>query len=203
MPRIAATSIEEHVQQQTARITAAARKLFATQGFAATDMGQIAAEMGLARNSLYRYYSNKDHILLACIREDMETQLSRLAELAANYPQPLERLMVWVDMQFELATGPAHATMELVRDVRNASSELKAEIQQLHNAPNTVLIEAIQQQGVAGDAATLAAMINGMVLAATSRALQVAKPDRPAVLQDLRQAVARVLAAKTDREITL
>ena len=56
MPRIAAANIDEHVRIQNARLTVAAKRLFARQGFASTDMGQIAAAIGLARNSLYRYY---------------------------------------------------------------------------------------------------------------------------------------------------
>ena len=71
MPRIAAASIEEHVRRQNARITAAARRLFARDGFHGTDLAAIAQEVGLARNSLYRYYANKDELLLACISEDM------------------------------------------------------------------------------------------------------------------------------------
>ena len=106
MPKIAATSIEEHVRQQNARITAAAKMLFAEQGFNATDMGQIAVEVGLARNSLYRYFPNKDHILLACIQEDMTPYLQRLALLATEYPDPAERILAWLDGQFEMdATG--------------------------------------------------------------------------------------------------
>ncbi len=87
MPRIAAASIDEHVRIQNERIRVAARQLFSRQGFTATDMGQIASAMGLARNSLYRYYSNKDHILLACIREDMEPHLQQLESLAVAMPR--------------------------------------------------------------------------------------------------------------------
>jgi AcrR family transcriptional regulator len=190
MPRIAAASIEEHVRIQNERIRVAARQLFSRQGFTATDMGQIASAMGLARNSLYRYYSSKDHILLACIREDMEPHLQRLESLADDYPNPSLRIMVWLDMQFELATGPAHATMELMAEVRDASVKLGNDVRRLHEAPNAALANALAElPGEQANSETLAAMIGGMVLAATSLALRLDKAERPQVCNELKAAV--------------
>jgi AcrR family transcriptional regulator len=190
MPRIAAASIDEHVRIQNERIRVAARQLFSRQGFTATDMGQIASAMGLARNSLYRYYSGKDHILLACIREDMEPHLQRLESLADDYPNPSLRIMVWLDMQFELATGPAHATMELMAEVRDASVKLGNDVRRLHEAPNAALANALAElPGEQANSETLAAMIGGMVLAATSLALRLDKAERPQVCNELKTAV--------------
>jgi AcrR family transcriptional regulator len=193
MPRIAAASIEEHVRIQNERITTAAKRLFAQQGFTATDMGQIATAIGLARNSIYRYYPNKDHILLACIKEDMEPHLQKLELLAADYPDPQRRILAWVDLQFELATGPAHATMELMGEVRDASVRLGKEVRQLHTAPNAALETALSELLLdEGDVATLAAMIGGMVLAATAHALLLDESARPAVNKDLKTAVSKL-----------
>ena len=195
MPRIAAASIDEHVRIQNERIRVAARQLFSRQGFTATDMGQIASAMGLARNSLYRYYASKDHILLACISEDMEPHLQQLESLADDYPNPSMRIMVWLDMQFELATGPAHATMELMAEVRDASVKLGKDVRRLHDAPNAALANALAElSGEQTSAETLAAMIGGMVLAATSLALRLDKAERPAVCNELKKAVERLIA---------
>ena len=195
MPKIAATSIEEHVRQQNVRITASARTLFARYGFAATDMGQIASAMGLARNSLYRYYPNKDHILLACIKEDMLPYLEGLAVLATDFPDPYERVLAWLDMQFEMATGPAHATMELMADVRDSSVKLGKDVRDLHQAPNELLATALKEWvGDEAKVSTLTAMIGGMVLAATAHALEVPEQQRGAVLDELRTGVGRLLA---------
>jgi AcrR family transcriptional regulator len=194
MPRIAAASIEEHVRIQNERITTAAKRLFSQQGFAATDMGQIATAVGLARNSIYRYYPNKDHILLACIQGDMEPHLQKLEMLAADYPDPQRRILVWIDLQFELATGPAHATMELMGEVRDASVRLGKDVRKLHTAPNAALAAALRELLLdEGDVATLAAMIGGMVLAATAHALLLAEKARPAVNKDLKAAVSKLI----------
>ena len=194
MPRIAAASIEEHVRQQTERITAAARLLFAKNGFHATDLGDIAREVGLARNSLYRYYANKDKLLLACIQEDMAPYLQRLQLLIDEYPDPGERIMAWLWLQFELATGPTHATMELIAEVRESSKALKKQVAHLHTAPNIFLQQALQElrggKPDAGAQATIqATMIGGMVLAATGHALQLDAAAQNLVRCELESAV--------------
>jgi AcrR family transcriptional regulator len=199
MPKIAAASIEEHVRQQTERITAAARLLFAQNGFHATDLGAVAREVGLARNSLYRYYANKDELLLACIQEDMAPYLQRLQLLTKEYPDPVERIMAWLGLQFELATGPAHATMELIAEVRESSKGLKKQVAHLHTAPNIFLEQALQdlrgKKSVAGAPATIqATMIGGMVLAATGHALQLDAAAQSLVRSELESAVSAMLA---------
>jgi AcrR family transcriptional regulator len=199
MPRIAAASIEEHVRQQTERITAAARSLFAKKGFHATDLGDIARAVGLARNSLYRYYANKDELLLACIQEDMQPYLQRLQLLAAEYPDPMDRVMAWVGLQFDLATGPAHATMELIAEVRDSSKGLKKNVAHLHAAPNVVLEQALRElrraQSAADEAIALqTAMIGGMVLAATAHALQLDCVAQESVRCELESAVRAIVS---------
>ena len=195
MPRIQAASIDEHVRMQTRRICDAARRLFARDGFAATDLGAIAAEVGLARNSLYRYFGNKDELLLACIREDMEPHLAELAALTSAFPEPADRIVALVNMQFDLATGPAHATLELIGEVRDSSRELRHEIGQLHLAPNILLEQALTDlRGSEHDSATHAALVGGMLMAATSRALSGKKKDYESVRNVLLKAVRAVLA---------
>jgi len=197
MPRIAAANIEEHVRLQNERITKAARKLFVRNGFHATDLGDIAQEVGLARNSLYRYFDNKDALLLECVREDMAPHLERFASLVPSYPDPAERIIALVNFQFDLATGPAHATLELMQEVREGSRSLRKQIEQLHAAPNTIVAAALDKlQLPAAAAATTAALIGGMVMAATAHALTLKRNERDSVRYQLLAAVQVVLEAE-------
>ena len=145
MPRIEAANIEEHVRLQTGRILSAATQLFRELGYRGTDMEDIAQAVGLARNSLYRYYPNKDHILLACVLRDMVPFVEELKSLEARYPDPLPRIGAWLDTQIEIATSPAHATMELMGEIREAAPELRKQIIALHSLPNAVLEGAVTE----------------------------------------------------------
>ncbi len=191
MPRISAASIDAHVRQQTARIVAAAREVFRRQGYRQTDLGDIAAAVGLARNSLYRYFPNKDYILLACIEEDMAPYLEHMQSMADEIADPVQRVAAWLGAQFDIATGPAHATLAFMAEVREAGEALQQRIGELHRAPAALLEQTLCEIPACRHQAGLyAAMINAMVLSATRVALQE-KPGskRSAICIELQTAV--------------
>lgn len=193
MPRIEAATIQEHVRLQTERVLEAASALFRKQGFHATDMSDIAAAVGLARNSLYRYYPNKEHILVACVQRDMGPFLGKIAALEQDIPDPRARIDAWIDMSIDIATSPAHATLELISEIQEASPELRQQIMLLHQSPNSVLENAVK--GVLGrqrrDSALLTAMIAGMVQSGAGQAIR--RVSQVAVKRELKSAVSRLL----------
>jgi AcrR family transcriptional regulator len=193
MPRIAAASIEEHVRIQSGKILDAANDLFRKHGYRRTDIGDIGEAIGLARNSLYRYFPNKDHILLACVWRDMQPFLERMQELVNETGDPIEQLETWLDLQLDIATSPAHATMEMISEIRSESPELQREIHRLHQAPNAVLRGALTQlmPGSQPDIALLADLIGGLVQAASLHAMQ--NGNAAAVKPKLRTAVHKLL----------
>jgi AcrR family transcriptional regulator len=193
MPRIEAATIEEHVRLQTERVLDAASALFREQGFRGTDMSDIAAAIGLARNSLYRYYPNKEHILVACVQRDMGPFLTRIAALERAFADPRARIDAWIDMSIDIATSPAHATLELISEIQEASPELRQQIMLLHRSPNNVLENAVK--GVLGgqrrDPTLLTAMIAGMVQSGAGQAIR--RNSQIAVKRELKSAVGRLL----------
>jgi AcrR family transcriptional regulator len=193
MPRIDAASIEEHVRVQTARILDAATRLFQERGYRKTDMDDIARAVGLARNSLYRYYRNKDFILLACVERDMGAFVDRMRTLDSAYPDPVERIGAWLDMQMDMATSPAHATMEFMAEIRTDAPELRKRLLELHAAPGSVLEGAVAEivRGKRRDASLIIALIKGMVEAAAGHAIR--RDNKTAARRELRRAVERVI----------
>jgi AcrR family transcriptional regulator len=198
MPRIAAPTIDEHVRRQSARVLAAASVLFRRKGFRRTDMSDIAAEVGLARNSLYRYYPNKEHILVACVQRDMEPFVQRIESLEATFADPCARVDAWIDMAIDMATSPAHATLELMSEIREADPELRRQIVLLHRMPNAVLEKAVR--GALGrqqrDPVLLTEMIAGMVQSGAAQAIR--RSSQATVKRELKSAAARLLAPLTD-----
>lgn len=193
MPRIEAPTIEEHVRLQTERLLDAASALFRRQGLQGTDMGDIASAVGLARNSLYRYYPNKEHILVACVQRDMGPFIRRIEGLEKAFPEPRARIDAWIDMSIDIATSPAHATLELISEIREASPELREQVMHLHRAPNGVLETAVRSAlgRQRRDPALVTAMIAGMVQSGAGQAIR--RGSQVAVKRELKSAVARLL----------
>ena len=199
MPRIDAASIAEHVRIQTARILDAATQLFRERGYRNTDLEDIAQAVGLARNSLYRYYPGKDHILVACVRREMVPFVAELKTLAARYPDPMDRLGAWLDAQIDVATGPAHATLEMIAEIRQAGPELRKDLVELHELPNTVIEATVTElvRGTRRDVRMVTALVGGLVEAAARQALRGAA--KATVKRELRRAVAGLFDTETRR----
>ncbi|MGL4306451.1 MAG: TetR/AcrR family transcriptional regulator [Mycobacteriaceae bacterium] len=56
-------------EEKHAEIVAAASKLFIDDGYEATSMGQIAATAGVAANTIYWYFRDKDDVLIAVLNK--------------------------------------------------------------------------------------------------------------------------------------
>ena len=147
----------------------------------------------MARNSLYRYYENKDHILLACVQREMEPYLRQIEALADTVPDPRARIDAWVDLQMQIAAGPCHTMIQLIGEIRDASPKLRQEVLELHEPPARVLREALQgaAPGDERDLELLAQMINSMMLAAAAHALGYSDTD--SVVRELKRAVSALL----------
>lgn len=193
MPRIESASIEEHVRTQTARILDASTRLFHERGYRKTDLDDIAQAVGLARNSLYRYYRNKDFILLACVERDMGAFVARMRGLDGLHADPAARIGAWLDMQMDMATSPEHATLEMMAEIRTDAPELRQRLRELHDAPVAVLESAVAEvvRGRRRDAGLLVALIKGMVDAAASQAMR--RDNKAAIKRELRRAVERII----------
>ena len=81
MPKVT----EEHVEARRRQILSAALRCFARQGFHRTTMKDIFREADLSPGAVYSYFSSKDELIGAIIRETM----SFLAETAALFAEPL------------------------------------------------------------------------------------------------------------------
>ena len=151
--------------------------------------------MGLSRNSLYRYYSSKDHILVAVVQRDMAPFFAQLAELEICIADPVERINAWIGLQMEIAAGPCDAMIRMLGDIPPTASELRKEISAMHEPLTRVLLNAVNQllEGSGRDSRLVTAMIASMVQSAAGIAIQAERDD--VCVAELRLSVGRVLAA--------
>lgn len=195
MPRIAAANIEEHIRNQEQRILDAARDRFVERGYRGSDMAGIAESMGLARNSLYRYYSSKDHILVAVVKRDMSPFFDQIVALEERIVDPVERIDAWIGLQMEIAAGPCHEMMRILGEIPSSSRELWQEISALHEPPKRSLQKAVDEvlEGTGRDTGLITSMISSMVQSAAGVAMQTDGSD--ACIEELRRSIRGILTA--------
>ena len=84
-------------EAQRERILCAAQKCFIEHGFHAASMVNIATEAGMSAGLMYRYFANKNTIVLAIIERQLKqarAQIARLrtsADLVADFQETFER----------------------------------------------------------------------------------------------------------------
>ena len=74
------------------RITAAAARLFAERGIAATTVRMIGDEVGVLSGSLYHHFSSKEEMVDAIIACYFEELLERYKAVLAEFDAPRDRL---------------------------------------------------------------------------------------------------------------
>lgn len=88
--------------EKRAQIIAAARRLFLADGYEATGMARIAAEAGVAPNTLYWYFADKDALLIEILD-------ARVGEALQAFPavqsRPLDAQLLWLLEQLEAVPG--------------------------------------------------------------------------------------------------
>ncbi|MBD8066228.1 TetR/AcrR family transcriptional regulator [Devosia sp. PTR5] len=99
------------------QLITAARRLFATKGFAATGTPELVAAAGLSRGALYHHYADKTALFAAVV--EAEHVLVDLAVEAAvdpgdDDPGPVRQLVLLADARVAALSDPARQRMLLI-----------------------------------------------------------------------------------------
>lgn len=112
MPRISEPTVTEHrAVQHRAVLEAAERLIVAGEGQMPT-IADVAAEVGLARSSIYLYASSRTDLLIQLLIMAIDAWITELADLMANAgDDPGDHLAVYVDATLRLFVGGSHGPL--------------------------------------------------------------------------------------------
>ena len=201
MPRIQADSVAEHVAQQEAAVFDAALRLFVERGYAGVTLADVAAEVGLARSSLYRYFPDKAHILLRWFRAELPAQVERAAAILGGDGPPRARIEAWVDDQLDYALRPEHQlVVALSEAIGDLDPDERAELADSHRQVLAPLDAALAEAGLAevDERSAVADLIGGLVIAAGQREARLGAAD-PEVRAQVGRALDGLLGAGSAR----
>jgi TetR/AcrR family transcriptional regulator len=118
-----------HEQSNTKEsiILAAARNRFAYYGFAKVTMDEIAADVGLAKPSLYYYYPTKESLFGAVIAKEQTQFLHDMDTVLKEEIRASQKLRKYVGMRFRLFRELVNLSdlgVQSWAEVRSISSDL-------------------------------------------------------------------------------
>jgi AcrR family transcriptional regulator len=117
--------------QKRDEIVAAARRLFLAEGYDATGMARIAREAGVAPNTLYWYFDDKDALLITLLDELVA---EALAEYATVQALPLDAQLIWMLAKFDAAPGmvaTVHARLAVSPGIREWHERFHAMVESM------------------------------------------------------------------------
>jgi AcrR family transcriptional regulator len=130
--------------ERRALIDAAAARLFAERGYAATRLDEIAAAAQVTKPVLYRHYDSKKNLYLALLGRH-RALLPRFVEPATTEEPLLERLPALLDAWFAYVQEQPYAWHMIFRDT-TGDDEIQAFRRETQAAARAVLAGLLQAQ---------------------------------------------------------
>jgi TetR/AcrR family transcriptional regulator len=107
-------------ERTRAKVLSSAVRLFGDQGYASTSLDEVAADVGLRKQSLLYYFPSKADLFAAAAAEAAAAMYAAMdGALKENDPGGLDRLPVFVDAATTLATQRPEV-LGLIREVARA-----------------------------------------------------------------------------------
>ncbi len=127
--RVPANKPRQDREEKRAELVTAARRLFIDEGYEATSMSALAKAAGVAGNTIYWYFGDKDDVLVAVLNAVLGDALADYEQLTTR---PLEDQLLWVvstlqQMRRLVATVHARAAQSAAVDEWHTGFHLMAE----------------------------------------------------------------------------
>lgn len=145
MPRISAATVADHRASQHAALLAAAMEILVAEGAAGLTPAAVGARVGLARSSVYRYFSSTADILAQLVEDAIPRWAGRLSA-AVREGGPEERVRAFGAVSLTFVTSPDYALLRALASV-DLPGECQDRLDQLHETMIAPLRDLLADAG--------------------------------------------------------
>jgi AcrR family transcriptional regulator len=128
------------------RILSKANEMFQSYGFSKVTMEEIAADLGISKKTLYKHFSNKEHLLKEIVNNakcEIEVYVNKLIEdKETEFIAKLQNFMAFVVSHFSRLSNP------IVQDLVKNQPEVWKEIQDFRKKNAHDCFSRLINQGV-------------------------------------------------------
>lgn len=145
MPRINAATVADHRASQHAALLTAAMEILVADGAAGLTPASVGARVGLARSSVYRYFSSTADILAQLVEDSIPRWVARLAEASSDGSLE-ERVRAFGAVTLSFVTSPDYALLRALSSVE-LPAECQDRLDQLHETMIEPLRDLVAEAG--------------------------------------------------------
>jgi AcrR family transcriptional regulator len=147
MPRIQAPTIVAHRELRRQQLIAAAMELAMAGGADAVTVSAVAQKAGLARSSIYEYFSSSADLIADLVVEELDYYTERLAHAIQGATDPFEKIELWIAEGLRYVEDGRHMLVKSLNTVSTPEYR-KEEIAMGHRRLISPLREALTQTGI-------------------------------------------------------
>jgi AcrR family transcriptional regulator len=138
-------------RRSRSKIHAAARALFAEQGFDKTTLREIAARAGMGASSIYRHIRSKEELLVDELGEQQQRAWSRLRAPALRALTARERLRRFLDVEHALLVSAPDLTTIALRATTHPEARVARRALALQDQTTGLITEILQSARSRGE----------------------------------------------------
>ncbi len=167
MPRIRAENIAAHKAATHAQILAAATDLFLSQGYAAISYGDIAAEIGVGRTTLYEYFPDKEAILVHLVENSIPPLVDEMIDGIPSGLGARERLGELILRNLEFVSDQNNLGTLIMREVPLLSPAAQDRVRLAHQRLEREVATVCEQAVASGEFRPLDPQLAGRIVSST------------------------------------
>jgi len=133
MPRIRATSIDEHKALTRSLLLASAKDLIASAGTAEIPIGEIALAAGVGRTTLYDYFTDRDDLIATLVEDELPGVISDIIAAAPRSGSAGARLADLSVRTVEFVVNDPVLGLILHREVGRMGLEAQQRVRAAHS----------------------------------------------------------------------
>lgn len=176
MPRIDAPTLAEHRARQERALLDAAKELVAEEQ-AAPSLAQVGERAGLARSSVYQYFSSLEDLLQKVMEDVLPGWVRRVNDRVAAVEAAGERVWAYIEANVALFTGPEQASATTLAQALEPTV-LQGPMESFHQDLQVPLVEALLEMGEP-QVAEMSDLLNVMTVRACQPVRRASRRRRP------------------------
>jgi AcrR family transcriptional regulator len=132
MPRIRASTIDEHKALTRSSLLAAARSLIEEHETAEIPLGEVALAAGVGRTTFYEYFTDRDDVIAALVEEELPIILEALIASVSTELSVVDRLATLATRTVEFVATDRVFGVILHREAGRLGADAQARIRESH-----------------------------------------------------------------------